>query len=134
MKTNYKVAIALVAGAAIGGAAIQVLHAQVKPPVYLVTEIDVTNPDAYGKEYAPLAQASIKAAGGHQVALGGGGGAGAKIVTAIEGAPPKRVSILLWDSLEKLRAWRNGADFTAARKIGDKYATFRSFAVDGLPQ
>src|ERR1700719_4155473 len=63
VKTNYKVAIALVAGAAIGGAAIQGLHAQAKPPVYVVSEITVTNPEAYGKEYAPKAQASIKAAG-----------------------------------------------------------------------
>ena len=60
MKTNYKVAIALVAGAALGGAAIQGLHAQAKPPVYTVFEIDVTNVEAYTKEYAPLAQASIK--------------------------------------------------------------------------
>ncbi len=34
MKTNYKIAIALVAGAAVGGAAVQGLHAQAKPPVY----------------------------------------------------------------------------------------------------
>ena len=63
MKTNYKLAIALVAGAAIGGAAIQGLHAQAKPPVYSVTEIDVTNVAAYEKEYCPLAQGSIKKVG-----------------------------------------------------------------------
>jgi hypothetical protein len=33
--------------------AIQGLHAQATPPVYYVSIIDVTNPDAYGKEYAP---------------------------------------------------------------------------------
>src|SRR5476651_2121207 len=85
MKSNYKIAITLVAGAAIGGAAIQGLHAQAKPPVYLVTEIDVSNPAAYGKDYAPKAQASIKAAGGRQIAIGGAGGAGAGKVTAVEG-------------------------------------------------
>ena len=53
--------------------------------VYLVTEIDVTNPEAYGKEFAPKAQATIKAAGGRLVAIGGAGGAGAKPVLAIEG-------------------------------------------------
>jgi len=46
-------------GAAIGGAAVQGLHAQAKPPVYVVSEITVNNPDAYAKEYAPLAQAAI---------------------------------------------------------------------------
>ena len=64
MKTRYTVALSMVAGAALGGAAIQGLHAQAKPPVHYVAEIDVTNPDAYAKEYAPKAQALIKAAGG----------------------------------------------------------------------
>jgi hypothetical protein len=49
MKTRYTVMLSMIAGAALGGAAIQGLHAQAKPPVYLVTEIDVTNPDAYAK-------------------------------------------------------------------------------------
>lgn len=128
MKTNYKVAIALVAGAAIGGAAIQGLHAQAKPPVYTVFEIDVTNVDAYTKEYAPLGQASIKKSGGITLAAG-------QKVTSLEGAPPKpRVTIHRWDSLEKAQAWFNSADYKAARKIGDKYATFRAFAVEGVPQ
>jgi heme-degrading monooxygenase HmoA len=36
--------------------------------------------------------------------------------------------------MEQLQAWRNSAAFKEARKIGDKYATFRSFAIEGLPQ
>jgi hypothetical protein len=47
MKTNCKVAVALVAGAAIGGAAIQGLHAQAKPPIYVVQDITVSNLEAY---------------------------------------------------------------------------------------
>src|SRR6185312_6367108 len=125
MKSNWKIAIALVAGAAIGGAAIQGLHAQAKPPVYLVAEIDVTNVDAYVKEYAPLAQASIKKAGGTLLA------ASLKVVP-IDGTPPKRVAIQVWDSLEQVKAWHDGADYQAARKVGDKYATFRTFAVEGM--
>jgi len=72
MKTRYTVALSMIAGAALGSAAIQALHAQAKPPVYLVTEIDVTNPDAYAKEFAPKAQATIKAAGGRFIVIGGG--------------------------------------------------------------
>ena len=125
MKTNYKIAIALVAGAAIGGAAIQGLHAQAKPPVYSVTEIDVTNVAAYEKEYAPLAQASIKKSGGKLLAA-------SQKVTSLEGTPPKaRVAIQVWDSLEQVQAWRNSADYKAARIIGDKYAKYRAFTVEG---
>jgi hypothetical protein len=50
MKANFKVAIALVAGAAIGGATIQGLHAQATPKAYVVTEIEVIDQaaqDAY---------------------------------------------------------------------------------------
>ena len=52
-------------------------------------------------------------------------------VTALEGAAPKRVAIQVWDSLEQIQAWRNSDDYKDSRKIGDKYATFRTFAVEG---
>jgi len=58
-----------------------------------------------------------------------------KRVTALEGQPPKqRVAVQVWDSMEKIQAWRNSAEFKEARKIGDKYAKFRAFTVEGLPQ
>ena len=44
MKTHYAVALATLAGIGIGAAAVQTLHAQVKPPLYYITEIDVTDP------------------------------------------------------------------------------------------
>jgi uncharacterized protein (DUF1330 family) len=122
----------MIAGAALGGAAIQGLHAQAKPPVYYVAEIDVTNPDAYAKEYVPKAQAIIKAAGGRFLAVGGAAG-GAQITT-FDGAAPKRVAVQVWDSMEKIKAWRANPEYIEARKIGEKYAKFRSFAIEGLPQ
>src|SRR5213082_3495918 len=100
MKTSMTVAASMAVGTVVGGFAVHGLHAQAKPPVYLVTEIDVTNPDAYGKEFAPKAQATIKAAGGKFVIIGGAGGANAKPITAIEGTPPKRVAIQQWESIE----------------------------------
>jgi len=131
VKTKYTVALSMLAGVAVGAVAIQGLHAQAKPPVYLVTEIDVTNPDAYGKEFAPKAQATIKAAGGKFVVIGGAGGASAKPITAIEGTAPKRVAIQQWESLEALNKWYKGADYQEALKIGQKYANFRRYAVEG---
>jgi uncharacterized protein (DUF1330 family) len=95
-----------------------------------VTEIDVTNPDAYGKEFAPKAQATIRAAGGRLVAIGGAGGAGATPEAAIEGTPPKRVTIQGWDSMDQLKSWYNSADYQAALKIGQQHATFRRYAIE----
>ena len=131
MKQYLGLGLGILAGTLIGAAAVSGLHAQAKPSVYLITEIDVTNPDAYAKEFAPKAQATIKAAGGRFIAIGGVAGVGAKPVTALQGTPPKRVTIQAWDSYEALKAWYNGADYQAALKIGEKYATFRRFAIEG---
>jgi uncharacterized protein (DUF1330 family) len=123
MKAHYTVTLALLAGFGLGAAAIQGLHAQAKPPVYIVSEIDVTNVDAYTKEYVPLARAAIKNSGGKLV------GASQK-VTMIEGAPQNsRVTINVFDSLEKAQASRDVADYKAARAVGDKYAKFRAYVV-----
>lgn len=128
MKTRYAAALGVLSGVVLGAVAIQTVHAQAKPPVYTVFEIDVTNVGAYTTDYAPLAQASIKKAGGKQLAAG-------QKVTSLEGAPPKgRVTIHRWESLEQAKGWYNSADYKNARKIGDKYATFRAFAVEGLPE
>ena len=126
MKTNYKVAIALVAGAAIGAAAIQGLHAQAKPPAYVVAEIDVTNQDGFLKEFAPKAQKALSESGNKALARGG------KVV-AIEGTPPKsRIVINSFPNLDAAVTAYNSPAYKEARTIGNKYATFRLYAVEGL--
>jgi uncharacterized protein (DUF1330 family) len=127
MKTHYTVTLAMLAGFGLGAVAVQGLHAQAKPPVYYIAEIETTNLDAYMKDYAPLAQKTIRAAGGRIIA-----GGPAK---SVEGDPPKtRVVVQVWDSPEQIQAWRNSAEYKKAREIGDKLAKFRSFTVDGVPQ
>jgi uncharacterized protein (DUF1330 family) len=133
MNTKCKITLAMLAGVALGAAAVQGLHAQAKPPVYFVAEIDVANPDAYGKEYAPKAQAIIKSHGGKFLAIGGTGGATAKI-TAFDGEAPKRAVVQVWDSMEKLQGWRNDPEYKKLREVGEKYAKFRAFAIEGMPQ
>jgi uncharacterized protein (DUF1330 family) len=126
MKTNYKVAIALVAGAAIGGAAIQGLHAQAKPIAYVVAEVDITNSEGYAKEFLPLANKALSDGGsGFKLVAGG------KNVT-IEGTPPKpRYVIVSYENMDKAIAAYNSPAFKEARKIGDKYASsFRIIAVE----
>src|SRR3989442_5865504 len=128
MKTEYTAALAVVAGFGLGAVAIESLHAQAKPPVYYIAEIDVTNQEGYVKEYVPKVQATIKASGGRILAAGGK-------VTPIEGAPPKpRVVVQMWDSVEKIQAWRNSKEYKENRKNGDNYANYSSFAVDAVSQ
>jgi uncharacterized protein (DUF1330 family) len=134
MNTKYKMGLVMLAGVALGAAAVQGLHAQAKPPVYFVAEIEVTNAEAYGKEFAPKAQAIIKSHGGKFLAIGGTAGATAKQITGFEGEAPKRAVIQVWDSMEKIQAWRNDPEYKKLREIGDKYAKFRSFAIEGTAQ
>jgi len=133
MRSKYQLALALCAGVAIGALAVQGLHAQAKAPVYYVAEIDVTDPEGYAKEYVPKAQALIKQSGGRIIAVGGAAATGGK-VTAFDGVPPKRFVVQVWDSVDKIKAWRSNPEWIEHRKIGDKYAKFRSFAVDGVPE
>lgn len=118
----------MLAGAAIGALAVQSLHGQIKAPIYVVTLTDISDLDAYEKEYVPIVQASIRTSGGRLLAA-------SKNVVALEGPlPGTRVAINQFDRLEAVRVWRNSAEYKAARKIGDKYAKFRAFAVEGIPQ
>ena len=55
-------------------------------------------------------------------------------ITSIDGTPPQRASIQQWESLERYNAYRKSAAFADARKIGEQYAKFRTFAIEGMPQ
>ena len=86
-----------------------------------------SNQDAYLRDYAPKAQAAIRAAGGKFLAAGGQ-------TTTIEGEPPKvRVVIQQWESVEKIQAYRNSAAFKDLLPVRDRLAKFRSFTVEGAP-
>jgi uncharacterized protein (DUF1330 family) len=128
MKTRYTVALSVVAGVAIGAAAVQALHAQATPPAYVVAEIDVTNVDLYDKEYVPPAAKAIADGGGRYIVRGGE-------TAAYYGEPPKsRIAIMAFESMEKARAAFNSSAYKEAKKVGDKYAKFRVYAVEGLSQ
>jgi len=131
MKRRYVTTLALLAGCGLGGAAMHALHAQARPPIYYVVEVETTDPDAYAREFAPQAQAIIKAAGGRFLAIGGEGATGAKPLNPVEGQAPKRVVIMAWDTQEQIQTWWSNPDYNALRKIVDRYATFRSFTIEG---
>ena len=124
MKTPLTIAVSILLGAALGGAAIQALHAQAKP-VYMIAINEVTDQNAYAKEYVPPAQKSVKDHGGEYVAAGPG--------TQLAGnLPHGPVVILRWDSMEALEGWRNSPEFQATLKLGEKYAKFNIVAVSGM--
>jgi len=44
-------------------------------------------------------------------------------------AAPKRMVVQGWDSIDQIKNWYNGADYQAALKIGQQYATFRRIVI-----
>jgi uncharacterized protein (DUF1330 family) len=126
LNRHITLGLAVVAGAAVGAAAVQSLHAQAKPVAYVVSEITVTNQDGYDKEYVPPVVKSIQDGGGKFIARAG------KTVTFLGAPPAPRVVLFQFESMEKAQAWFNSPANRAAAPIGEKYATFRSYAVEGL--
>jgi uncharacterized protein (DUF1330 family) len=128
MKTYYTVALSVTAGIGLGALAVQGIHAQAKPPVYQISEIEVLDQANYLNDYGMKAQALIKSAGGKYLALGGK-------TTAYDGEPPKpRISLIVWDNADKFQAYRNSAALKELLPVRDRLAKFRTFTVEGLPQ
>jgi uncharacterized protein (DUF1330 family) len=126
MKTRYTVALSMLAGVAVGALAVQG-HAQTKPPVYFVVENEISDVQSYLKEYAARARDMIKANGGRYLAAGD--------ATTFVGEPPKsRVAIFVFDDLQQIQTFLNSPEYKELKKVGEKYAKYRNYAVPGVPQ
>jgi uncharacterized protein (DUF1330 family) len=128
MNLHITLGLTAVAGAAVGAAAIQSLHAQAKPVAYVVSEITITNQDGYNKDYVPPVVKTIQDGGGKFIARGG------KTVSFLGAPPAPRVVVIQFESIDKAQAWFNSSANKDAQTIGDKYATFHSYAVEGVSQ
>jgi uncharacterized protein (DUF1330 family) len=127
MTTYTTVILAALAGAGIGGLAVQGLHAQTKlPTAFYIAEIDVTNEDVYNKQWIPKVDETVKAAGGVYLVR-------STNVERIEGAAPKRLLISKWENIDKLTAWRESEAYMKTLPIFDKAVkSVRSYAVEGI--
>ena len=126
MKNRTTVALAIIIGFGLGAATVGVIHGQGKPPVYVVAEIDISNMDAFMKEFQPQAGKLVQKYGARLLAASAN-------VTGLDGQRPSRVAVQQWESMEKVKAWHRSAEYKEIRKIGDKYAKFRLYAVEGRP-
>ena len=126
MKARSKIVLAMFTSFALGAAAVQSLHAQATPPGYAIIEVNVTDKEGYTKEFLPLAVKEIEAGGGKYIVRGGN-------PVTLQGAPPaSRVVVLQFASVEKAQAWWNSPGRKSTQSIGDKFATTRVFAVEGV--
>jgi uncharacterized protein (DUF1330 family) len=125
MKTRYTVALSMIVGAALGGAAIQGLHAQAKPKAYVVSELEVLDAQA-APGIAQRVQAAQAPAGGRNFRTAGG-----KVVGLEGPPPPQRVGVTEWDSLEKAEAFYKSKAWTDLDPDRSKAVkTIRRYAVE----
>ena len=128
MKRTIALGLAILAGAALGAAAVQTLHAEAKPMAYVIAENVVNDQNGYTKDFVPAISKTIQDAGGTFLVRGG------KTVS-IHGAPPApRVVILQFESMDKALAWANSPSTKSVFATGEKVATLHDYAVEGLSQ
>ena len=129
MKTQYAVALAMLAGIGFGGAAIQGLHAQAKPPAIVVIDIsEITDPEglkAVPQRTDGAAMALFKDLGGRFIAR-------TQNITALDGIAPKRFILIAFDSMEQAQAWTNLPAQKEITAIRFKTTKSRSFIVEGM--
>ena len=126
MKTRYTVALSMIAGGALGAAAIQGLHAQAKPKAYLVTESEVLDRAALDT-YFPQVRTAVKPAGGNLDFV-----VASEKIVALVGDAPKRIGVSEWESMEKAQAWYNSPERKALAAQRDKAQKItRQFIVEG---
>ena len=126
MKTNHKLAVAVLVGVSIGVAGAHALRVQqAKPaPGYVIAEVDVSDPDTF-KKYAEKVPATVAAFDGHYLVRGGK-------IQAVEGEAPKRFAVIVFESAEKARAWEYSPAYEAIKPIRQNSAKSRIFIVEGV--
>ncbi len=129
MRVAYRPLLVLLVGIALAVMAIRVLHAQIKPPVYVVIDVsEVTDPAGYkavGGRSTQAAAEPLKDFGGRYLAR-------TENLSALDGAKPNRVVIIAFDSAEKARGWYNSPAQKEVNAIRMKTTKSRAFIVEGM--
>jgi uncharacterized protein (DUF1330 family) len=126
MKTNHKLALAVLIGVVVGIAGATAIYArQVKmAPGYVIAEVDVQDPATFQK-YADQVPGTLAPFNGHYIVRGGK-------VQAIEGEAPKRFVVIQFESAEKAKSWEDSPAYGAIKGIRHSSAKSRVFIVEGI--
>jgi uncharacterized protein (DUF1330 family) len=129
MKVALKISVAVACGLLVGGGAVQLLHAQAKPPAFVVAEIAVKDKQGYEENYLKATTKDISGHGGKYLA-----GGYDKTVSLVGDPPPNRVVLLQFANMDAVKAWRDQGGEDMENTVGSKYAKFRIYAVEGASQ
>jgi uncharacterized protein (DUF1330 family) len=129
MKSSFKMTAAIACGLLLGGGAVQLLHAQSKPPAFVVAEIAVKDQKGYDENFQKATQKDILNHGGKYLA------GGYNKTLSLSGAEaPNRVVIVQFANMDAVKEWREQGAMDMENTVGSKYASFRIYAVEGITQ
>ena len=126
MNGTVKTAVAIACSLLVGGGAVQLLHAQSKPPAYVVAEVAVKDREGFEENFLKATRKDIAAHGGKYIAGGYN-----KTVSLVGDEPPNRVVILQFANMDAVKEWNDQGAMDMENTVGSKYATFRIYAVEG---
>ena len=129
MHYKLKMTAAIVGSFLLGAGAIQALHAQAKPPAFVVAEINVKDRAGFEDNFLKSTKADISQHGGKYLA-----GGYDKTLSLVGAEPPNRVVILQFANMDAVKAWRDQGAMDMENTVGSKYAKFRIYAVEGVSQ
>ena len=129
MKSSLKTTAAIACGLLVGGGAVQLLHAQSKPPAYVIAEVAVKDKAGFEENFLKATRKDIADHGGKYLA------GGYNKTLSLSGAePPNRVVIVQFENMDAVKTWRDQGAMDMENTVGSKYATFRIYAVEGATQ
>jgi uncharacterized protein (DUF1330 family) len=125
MNRLFTLGLAMLAGVAIGAAAVNGLNAQGKPPgAYAVVDIsEITDQNTFG-QILPKALPASEAFGGKYIVR-------TSKMTALDGTPPQRFVVIAFDSVEKAKAWDSSPAQKEVNDLRRKSTKSRVFIADG---
>ena len=95
-------------------------------PAYVLANVEITDPEGF-KEYVKGVQATIAAHGGRYLARGG-------LTQVLEGNwTPKRVIILEFSDVERIRAWYRSPEYQPLIAVRQRTSNTELTIIEGMP-
>jgi uncharacterized protein (DUF1330 family) len=129
MKTNHKLALAVLVSVSIGVAGDRAIHAQQAKtePAYLISEADIIKDLPAIKEYGGKVPGTLVPFDGHYHFIVGGGKP-----QGLDGEAPQGIVVIAFDSAEQLRAWYDSPAYQAIKPLRQSAVKGRMFLVEGV--
>jgi uncharacterized protein (DUF1330 family) len=128
MKTNHKLALAVLVGISIGVAGARAIHGQQEkaPPGYVISEADAILDVPTVQKYGQGVPGTLAPFNYHFIVRGG------KPQSLDGGEAPKGVVVIAFDSVEKAREWYDSPAYQAIKPLRQSSAKGRMYIVEGV--